>query len=72
MYEQKGRVREACDLYRHLAEGTDADNLGLYSYHSARLLVELGEGELAMRYQARARELVADEELSRKIDELGS
>jgi len=72
MYEQKGRVREACDLYRHLAEGNDGDNLGLYSYHSARLLLELGEGELATRYLARARELVTDEELSGKLDELGS
>ncbi len=72
MYEQKGRVREACDLYRHIAEGTDGDNLGLYSYHAARLLRELGEDALALRYQARARELAGDDELRQKLDELGS
>ncbi|MBW2260406.1 MAG: hypothetical protein JRG91_00415 [Deltaproteobacteria bacterium] len=70
MYEKKGRVREACDLYRHLAEGDDADNLGLYSYHSARLLGELREDEAALRYLARARELAADDDLRKKLDEL--
>jgi tetratricopeptide (TPR) repeat protein len=71
MYEQKGRVREACDLYRHVAEGTDGENLGLYSYHSARLLGELGDDETAMRYLARARELATDEDLRKKLDGLG-
>lgn len=70
MYEQKGSKREACDLYRHLAEGADADNLGAYSYQSARLLVELGEHELARRYIARARELAPDRELLEKLDAL--
>lgn len=72
IYEERGRLRQACDLYRHLAEGADGSNLGLYSYHSARLLRELGEDEAAMRYLARARELVTDDELLAKLDELGA
>lgn len=71
MYEQRGKLRDACDLWRHLAEGEDADNLGRYSYEAARLLVELGEHELAHRYAARAREL-GGEGLLEKLDELES
>jgi hypothetical protein len=69
MLEEKGRIRDACDLWRHLAEGPDADNLGRYSFESARLLDRLGQAETARRYAARARELGGGD-VAKKLDEL--
>jgi hypothetical protein len=65
-----GRTRDASDLYRHLAEGPDVASHGLYNYQAARLLVELGEAELARRYLARAHELMKDDDLAARLDEL--
>jgi len=70
LYEQKGRRRDACDLFRHLAEGQDAANHGEYCFHAARLLVAMGEHDVASRYVARARELLKDAELLGRLDEL--
>lgn len=71
LLENKGRHQQACDLYRHLCEGPDVENLALYHHHSARLLLEMGESELARSYHARSQELVGDDEdLARRIEEL--
>jgi len=68
--ERAGDLRQASDIMRHLAEGDDTERLALYNFHAARLLMELGDGELASRHLARARELAVGELIDR-IDELG-
>jgi len=71
MLEETGRILEACDIYRNLATGSDAENLGLYNYHAARLMKMLGRKEDALRpFLLRAREHAVDEELKKKIDDL--
>lgn len=63
LYEEKGQLDRAADLYRHLAVGYDTKNQFVYNYEAARLLKENKNApELVERYVARALELSADEE----------
>ncbi len=71
LYEKRGRLREASDLYRHLANGPDPAGHLLYNFEAARLLAAQDENELARSYLARARELVSgDTSLVAAIDDL--
>ncbi len=63
LYEEDGEMMAASDLYRHLAEGQDFENLLIYHLESARLLAATGkQAALAKVYLARAKELAESSE----------
>ena len=55
--EDKGDLKRAADLYRHLAVGYDVKNHFTYNLEAARLLKAGGDGALAAKYLTRAEEL---------------
>jgi tetratricopeptide (TPR) repeat protein len=71
LYAEVGKEHEACDLYRNLSTVGERENLGLYNYEAARLMMKLSfkKSEIAP-YLLRAREHAADGDLRKKIDEL--
>jgi tetratricopeptide (TPR) repeat protein len=62
IYEEKGDLVGASDLYRHLAEGYDTANHFAYNLEAARLLGASGsDPRLVERYLTRAAELARDD-----------
>lgn len=73
MYEEDGKIREASDIYRHLAQGYDTKNYFEYNIQSARLLSILkAEVDLVRQYLACAEEFVKTPEQEARILELQS
>lgn len=63
LYEKKGEIDMAADLFRHLAVGYDTANHYTYNLEAARLLkLRGGDPDLISRYSARAEELASDED----------
>ena len=63
LYEGKGELDKAANLYRHLAVGHDLANHLVYNVEAARLLHASGaERELVLRYFARGEELARTED----------
>ncbi len=63
LHEDKGDLREAADLFRHLAVGYDTKNHFMYNLEAARLLKSLREDRsIIERHFTRASELADNEE----------
>ena len=69
LYEDRGRLDRAADMYRALSQGSDRDRHALYHYEAGRLLHDLGLTDEARRMLTRAEALTSeqDAELSRQI-----
>ena len=62
LYEQEGKLRDASDIYRHLANGYDTENLYLYNFEAARLLKAQNAAEdLVAKYLDAANALVKND-----------
>ncbi|MBN2339848.1 MAG: hypothetical protein JXX29_12270 [Deltaproteobacteria bacterium] len=68
LLEEENKLREACDIYRHLANGYDKANFFEYNIESARLLAALKEKEgLVAQYLASAAELAQTESQKERL-----
>lgn len=71
LYEETGRILEACDIFRNLSRTGHRENLAMNNYHAARLMKKLGrKKDEILPYILRAREHAADDELKRKVEAL--
>ena len=60
LYEDDGKLQEASDIYRHLANGYDTDNIFIYNLEAARLLQAQNAAEsLVNQYLEEARTLAS-------------
>lgn len=73
LYESRGEIEKASDLFRHLAVGHDTLNHYTYNLEAARLLKQGGKNqELSIRYLSRARELASTQEEREAVETLAS
>jgi tetratricopeptide (TPR) repeat protein len=62
LYESRGRLDRAADMYRALSKGSDGANHASYHYEAGRLLHALDLRDEAHRMLTRAEALLAEED----------
>lgn len=68
LYEETGKIQEACDIMRNLSRTGHRENLAANNYEAARLMKKLGrKKDEILPYILRAREHATDEELKKKV-----
>ncbi len=72
LHEKLGNKVRAADLYASLAKGTDRERLHAYNLNAARLLIELGQRDDAMRLLQQATELANTPEERQAAEALAS
>ncbi|MBN2715607.1 MAG: tetratricopeptide repeat protein [Deltaproteobacteria bacterium] len=71
LLEEQGKLKDASDIYRHLANGYDTENLYLYNLEAARLLLaQNADTELMVQYLDAAGVLARTEEQRNAVDGL--
>ncbi|MBN2527530.1 MAG: hypothetical protein JXR76_14140 [Deltaproteobacteria bacterium] len=62
LYEEDGRLRDASDIYRHLANGYDNENMFVYNTEAARLLkAQNADDKLVVEYLKSAEHFVQND-----------
>lgn len=68
LFEEDAKIREASDIYRHLAKGNDIGNLFEYNIESVRLLLACGEDlSIIDEYLVQAGELAKNEPQQKEV-----
>jgi tetratricopeptide (TPR) repeat protein len=70
LYEEEGQLREAADLWRHLAAGSHAAGHARYNLDAGRLLAKIGDHTLARKHLTRALELLETPEDRERAESL--